>query len=1128
MSFEELRQQYRAQERWLDLAVLLEQRRKSGVSHDRGALNQEFLELLEYMVAATDGESRRFAESRLEGMYREVGDARALEALAGYYLDQSERHQTDLVRYVSLRRKCAQVFEQELGRPESALLVLTSALGSDVLSSPEVLGDLERLARATGDWESVLEAVAPILVQLESDERIQPLLVTLGRWCLVELGDEQQGVRLLERALEFDSNDLVAIDLLERHCRKKGDYAALAEILRFRADAGTDGSSRAAAWLQIAELAQGPLDQPQLLIESLQRALELSDDPGVRRRLEAAYRDGERWEDLAAMLRGMLAQARDPAEKKAINQRLAEVLARIGAIEDAIREYRAAAPDARSFVQVLKREAERANEGNRARLLAEIGHVYSREMKDTLASHHFYEQALSLDSQVVDAAEPMADIYLSEKAWDKAAPLLESLLRRGRLTRDPAWLHRRYVQYGQCCDRLGKRGPALQAFREAYEINPRDTATVKGLGKLLFESGEWDQAVRIFGVLLKDHVGRMPPAEVAGLNYMAARSFQEMGDEGRAIAAYQKVVELNPRHREALRALVDIFDRRQSWANLIQYADMLVVVEPEPLVRFRQLSKVGEVWATQLNRPDLAMVAYKAALDIDPNSIVVLRKLLDLYTRTEKYPLAVKVLERLIQGESQPKRRATLHYTAGVLCRDRVGNEAEALEHFEAALDDDLDMIKAFEAIDRILTGQRDWKSLERAYRRMLKRVTPSDTDELRRIEILLWEGLGEIYRSRLGQFELAVDAYKVLETLAPHEEKYRRILAELYARTGDSEGAVQEHRRLIAEDPVRVESYHVLFDAFLKQGRFDAAWCVAGALSYLKSSRADEESYYQKYLGRNLRLGKGLVTHEMNAQLHHGRHDAVVGALLSYAAEGLRGIYGVPLKARGLDAKRDLVPGEARSVFRQIWQYVGQILGVTVLPELFVVGEPGLFNLNAEMPAAGVGPDRRESSNDRENAFYAAKLLVGMRPENYLGTVFPPEALQSMLMAVLESVDPGFGYSKQLRDPNFDRAVKELKKLPEAARAPLRALVGRFKQRGGNANVAEWVNGLELTSNRAGLLLCGDLGVAAHCVRYGGMQFGAVPGEERMRDLLLFSTSEPYFALRAHLGLSIGGHSPF
>jgi hypothetical protein len=63
----------------------------------------------------------------------------------------------------------------------------------------------------------------------------------------------------------------------------------------------------------------------------------------------------------------------------------------------------------------------------------------------------------------------------------------------------------------------------------------------------------------------------------------------------------------------------------------------------------------------------------------------------------------------------------------------------------ERALDNNPDHLKAFEAIDRLLTQKKDWKELERNYRKMLKRVAGQGKND---IELNLWHFLGEIYRT--------------------------------------------------------------------------------------------------------------------------------------------------------------------------------------------------------------------------------------------------------------------------------------------------------------------------------------------------------------------------------------------
>ena len=62
-----------------------------------------------------------------------------------------------------------------------------------------------------------------------------------------------------------------------------------------------------------------------------------------------------------------------------------------------------------------------------------------------------------------------------------------------------------------------------------------------------------------------------------------------------------------------------------------------------------------------------------------------------------------------------------------------------------------------------MVTPTKDWKTLERNYRKMLKRLPSSGMDGL---QLKLWDDLGEIYRSRLNDFKSAAAAFEIAAKL--------------------------------------------------------------------------------------------------------------------------------------------------------------------------------------------------------------------------------------------------------------------------------------------------------------------------------------------------------------------------
>ena len=88
-----------------------------------------------------------------------------------------------------------------------------------------------------------------------------------------------------------------------------------------------------------------------------------------------------------------------------------------------------------------------------------------------------------------------------------------------------------------------------------------------------------------------------------------------------------------------------------------------------------------------------------------------------------------------------------------------------ALERFNDALDLDSEQLKPFEAVNKILNIRKDWKALERAYRKMLHRIINQGNTDL---EHNLWHTLGIIYRDRQRNFDAAAEAFKMAASLKP------------------------------------------------------------------------------------------------------------------------------------------------------------------------------------------------------------------------------------------------------------------------------------------------------------------------------------------------------------------------
>lgn len=88
-------------------------------------------------------------------------------------------------------------------------------------------------------------------------------------------------------------------------------------------------------------------------------------------------------------------------------------------------------------------------------------------------------------------------------------------------------------------------------------------------------------------------------------------------------------------------------------------------------------------------------------------------------------------------------------------------------------------------------------------------------------------------------------------------------------------------------------------------------------------------------------------------------------------------------------------------------------------------------------------------------------------------------------------------------------------------SREVLATFVKRFVEDGAKVNIKRWSRAAELTAGRAALLLTGDLEVAKKVVS-GEKATADLSAADKMKDLLVFSVSPEYSALREALGVAI------
>ncbi len=87
-----------------------------------------------------------------------------------------------------------------------------------------------------------------------------------------------------------------------------------------------------------------------------------------------------------------------------------------------------------AYEQVLAAEARAADDpAEKAQAELALARFHSERREDVAAATHWYEEATRHQPDLLDAALPLADLYIARESWDRAEAMLEVVVRQLRL-----------------------------------------------------------------------------------------------------------------------------------------------------------------------------------------------------------------------------------------------------------------------------------------------------------------------------------------------------------------------------------------------------------------------------------------------------------------------------------------------------------------------------------------------------------------------------------------------------------------------------------------------------------------------------------------------------------------------
>ncbi len=589
---------------------------------------------------------------------------------------------------------------------------------------------------------------------------------------------------------------------------------------------------------------------------------------------------------------------------------------------------------------------------------------------------------------------------------------------------------------------------------------------------------------------------------------------------------FAKALKSAPAHRRALEGSIDLAAKAGEKERVVELRTRLAAALGDPNEKADELTRLATILADELGDRKRAAAVLEEARDLRPGDAALLVRLRELYEAEGDGEGLSRVLGAMCLEEHDRVARSALRLEQAKVIETKVKDKARAIALLEGALEEEPTNDEALARLVALRTERAEWLPLERVYARLIDRA--AEAQQPKRAADLC-KRLARLRKDSIGDREGALEAFSGAVRCDPSDVEARAELAELFLADGDSLAAAFELEGAAAIAPRRVETFARLFDIHRRDGRTDRAFLAASALEELGAAEVDHEMVAAQYRPEGLlRPASALDDAAWDQFLRAPGWDASAAAILRAVREVAITIRVADTGKNSLRPPPPMDPGkridpESTVTVARAFRWAASLLGVPA-PELYIADEVpgGLAAVPIATPTTIVDRSVAGGRSMQEVVFLAARHLTYYRPEHELLFFFPTlPALTSLFIAAVRVGLPELPVPPAIEErvKSFARAIAE--RITPDAKAELDDAVQRFASAGGKTDLVTLLKSVERSACRAGLVLSGDLAVAARVLRAEKREIAELDATGRIDDLLAFTASQELAVLREWLGVA-------
>jgi tetratricopeptide (TPR) repeat protein len=756
--------------------------------------------------------------------------ARATHQWEGYVQTMSGTASPD--RDPKVRRdvllRLAATFETELGDLERAENALVQVLGEHE-KDPQALASLDRIYEAQGMYENLAATLRHRISITDDTAELVALQLRLGRVYAEALDDAPQAVASYLAVLEHESRSVEALEALERLYFRGEQWPELYGVYEKLVDTTSDEQTMADCYARMAKLSTDALNQREKAVELWGRVLDVrGNDPAALGGLADLHELASEWKELTEILEKQVAATADPDAKIPIYKRLGRIwgekLSRernsleswmkvleldpqdVDALRAIAANYRSAgaweelSQALRRLIQVGQLGESGIQQEELKELFAQLGELEGETLMRTQDSIDAWREVLEIDQADFRALAALEKLFMQEARWEEAVDILE---RRARALATPGEQIDVLMQAASLwADKIGDGGSAAEVYERVLQLDPgHQTASVE-LEGLYKQRKSW---VKLVDLLLSRTQYVADPQGRIGLLVQTAGIYeQQLNDVDSAFVTLRAAFQEDYSNDHVAKELERLATAADKWSELIGEYTQLVQGIQDPKTAADLWVKIARWYDSALRHTDYAIASANQALQLDNAHVGALVTLEEFYRKQKKWGDLVGALARHAEVETEPAARVDVLLQLADTYETQIGDTAQSTFAYQRALDTDERCIDAINALERLYRRTQAWDRLVEVLTKKAQVVEDTEQGVKLRLQV------GELWESRLGDNDRAIEAFKEVLSVDPQNLAAINALDVLFEKTGRMEEFLEnlEHKLEVSPEGDRAGIY--------------------------------------------------------------------------------------------------------------------------------------------------------------------------------------------------------------------------------------------------------------------------------------------------------------------------------